>query len=370
MARHPKMRFKRPDGTDYPDWQVMRLGDITSIKTGNSNREDSTETGQYHFFDRSTDIRASSKYLFDTQAIIVGGEGKDFIPKYFVGKFDLHQRAYAITDFKQNDGRFIYYYIYHNRRYFLKMSVGSTMPSLRMNAFTTFPINLPHPDEQQRIAAFLSNLDAVMTAHAQKVEYLKQYKKYFMQNLFPQTSETTPKIRFRRSDSTDYPDWQVVRLGDICSKGSSNLTMKDVHRDAQYYVYGASGICGKTKDFISNEKYIAIVKDGAVGKLYLCEKNTHILATLQKITHKENHNLLYIYYVMQTINFDKYVTGSAIPHIYYKDYSKEKIYLPHPDEQQKIVAFFSNLDDVITAYTQKVEYLKQYKKSLMQNMFI
>ena len=179
-----------------------------------------------------------------------------------------------------------------------------------------------------------------------------------------------PELRFPEFvGDADY-DWQVKRLGDICLKGSSNLTMKDVHRNAQYYVYGASGICGKTNDFISDEKYIAIVKDGAgVGTLYLCETHTHILATLQKITHKENQNLLYIYYMMRKINFDKYIMGSTIPHIYYRDYSKEKIYLPCPDEQQKIAGFLSAIDRRLVLLQAKYDRLMDYKRGIMQQIF-
>jgi len=94
----PKLRF--PEFKNSGEWEEKKLGEVAFITTGKSNREDSLkEDGIYTFFDRSEDIRTSNKYLFDTEAIIVGGEGQKFIPKYFVGKFDLHQRAYAIMNF-------------------------------------------------------------------------------------------------------------------------------------------------------------------------------------------------------------------------------------------------------------------------------
>ncbi len=58
-------------------------------------------------FDRSEDIRTSSIYLFDGEAIIVPGEGQRFEPKYFIGKFDLHEETYAIMDFASHSGRFL-----------------------------------------------------------------------------------------------------------------------------------------------------------------------------------------------------------------------------------------------------------------------
>jgi type I restriction enzyme S subunit len=102
-----KLRFKDEDGNDFPDWEVKRLGEIATVKTGSSNRQDSTLVGEFVFFDRSQDIRTSNIYLFDKEAIIVPGEGQEFIPKYYIGKFDLHQRTYAIFDFICNSQNFI-----------------------------------------------------------------------------------------------------------------------------------------------------------------------------------------------------------------------------------------------------------------------
>ncbi len=180
-----EIRFKDDNGNPFPDWEEKKLGEISKTITGSSNREDSTEEGDYAFFDRSNDQRASSKFLFDCEAIIVAGEGKDFPPRYFVGKFDLHQRAYATMKFKKNIGKYVFYWMHHHRSFLLKYSVGSTMPSLRMNSFSEFPVQIPHPDEQQKIANCLSSIDDLITAQAQKIESLKAHKKGMMQQLFP-----------------------------------------------------------------------------------------------------------------------------------------------------------------------------------------
>ncbi|MCX8519383.1 MAG: hypothetical protein ORN21_04510, partial [Methylophilaceae bacterium] len=113
----PKLRFPEFRGT--VEWGVKRLGDVCEIATGLSNRVNSAEAGgAYTFFDRSQDIRTSDIFLFD-------GEGQEFIPKYFVGKFDLHQRTYAITNFSKISGKYLYYYLYQFRNYFLSQAVGS-----------------------------------------------------------------------------------------------------------------------------------------------------------------------------------------------------------------------------------------------------
>jgi type I restriction enzyme S subunit len=165
------------------EWEEVKLGDISYITTGSSNREDSSLDGEYTFFDRSEDIRGSSRYLFDGAAVIVAGEGQDFVPKHFIGKFDLHQRTYAIMDFKDAHSKFIYYNIGYFRHYFLAQAVGSTVKSLRLPMFQKMPIKLPPIEEQQKIAAVLINADKEINLLEQQLADLKQEKKALMQQL-------------------------------------------------------------------------------------------------------------------------------------------------------------------------------------------
>ncbi|QHP78865.1 restriction endonuclease subunit S [Pectobacterium odoriferum] len=164
-------------------WEMVFLGDIAKITTGSSNRQDSTLEGEYTFFDRSEDIRSSDRYLFDGEAIIVPGEGQDFIPKYFVGKFDLHQRTYAIMDFPTCDGKYLFYAIHYFRAHFLSQAVGSTVKSLRLPMFQKMKLHLPTLAEQKKIASILSCADQEIELLQQKLHHLKQEKKALMQQL-------------------------------------------------------------------------------------------------------------------------------------------------------------------------------------------
>lgn len=165
------------------EWEEVELGEISHITTGSSNREDSSLTGEYAFFDRSIDVRTSGIFLFDAEAIIIGGEGQDFVPKYFEGKFDLHQRTYAIMDFKNAYGKFLFYYIGYYRHYFLSQAVGSTVKSLRLPMFQKMPIKLPSVKEQQKIATVLTNADKEIELLEQQLVDLQQEKKALMQVL-------------------------------------------------------------------------------------------------------------------------------------------------------------------------------------------
>jgi len=179
-----KKRLLNDEGKPFEgEWEEVELGEISHITTGSSNREDSSLTGEYAFFDRSIDVRTSGIFLFDAEAIIIGGEGQDFVPKYFEGKFDLHQRTYAIMDFKNAYGKFLFYYIGYYRHYFLSQAVGSTVKSLRLPMFQKMPIKLPSVKEQQKIATVLTNADREIKLLEQQLADLQQEKKALMQVL-------------------------------------------------------------------------------------------------------------------------------------------------------------------------------------------
>ena len=179
-----QLRFKAVDGADFPEWAVKPLGEISKITTGSSNREDSNLDGEFTFFDRSQDIRSSNHFLFDAEAVIVPGEGQEFIPKYFIGKFDLHQRTYAIMDFKNHSGKFLYYSISYNSKHLNVQAVGTTVKSLRLPMFTNMPIALPCLAEQTKIANFLSAIDDKIHVCTRQLAQTTAYKKGILQQTF------------------------------------------------------------------------------------------------------------------------------------------------------------------------------------------
>jgi type I restriction enzyme S subunit len=174
-------------------WVTSVVGKYFDVKNGKSNSEDAVENGRYPLFDRSTEIKASDRYLFDSPAIIIPGEGKEFIPRFYSGKFDLHQRAYAITPKTSNnevDIKYLYFYMVRNREYLERVAVGSTVRSLRMGMMTEFPLEFPPLPEQKRIAEILSSLDDKIELNRQMNKTLEQiaqalFKHWFIDFEFP-----------------------------------------------------------------------------------------------------------------------------------------------------------------------------------------
>jgi type I restriction enzyme S subunit len=180
-----------------------------------------------------------------------------------------------------------------------------------------------------------------------------------------------PELRFPEFEKDG--EWSEKILGDIADSESSSLALNKIElREEGYSVYGADSVVGYIDEYSQDDKYISIVKDGSgVGRLNLCEPKSSILGTLAYIKSKDKKEFIldWIYYLMNTINFNSYKKGSGIPHIYYSEFKIEPVGVPKPKEQQKIASCLSSLDELIAAHNDKLDALQDHKKGLLQNLF-
>lgn len=245
---------------------------------------------------------------------------------------------------------------------------GSNQKALTINGLEKLSIYFPSFSEQEKIGGFFSKLDRQIELEEEKLELLEQQKRGYMQKIFSQ------ELRFKDENGNDYPDWEETTLKNITnyisSKKSSNQYNKSNNSEG-YPVYDAIQEIGKDLQYDMKEPYISILKDGAgVGRLSLRAGKSSVIGTMGYIQ-ANNVDIQFLYYRMKLLNFRKFIIGSTIPHLYYKDYSKEKILIPTSnDEQKKIGHFILNIDKLIANKTLKLDYLKQRKQGLLQRMFI
>ena len=166
-------------------------------------------------------------------------------------------------------------------------------------------------------------------------------------------------------------EWKTYKLKDLLHNKSSSISINQLDDNVgNYPLYGASGFLKCIDFYEMDSDYISIVKDGSgVGNISFHEKNTSVVNTSQYILPKKNLNIHFIFYLLQTINLNKYKTGSTIPHIYFKDYSIEKVKIPKYDEQKKIGILLKNLDAKIEILDNKLQMCQNFKKYLMQQIF-
>lgn len=397
----PELRF--PEFVNDKEWDEKILGNVCDITNGKANVQDHVENGKYPLFDRSEVIKSTNNFIFDCEAVIIPGEGMRFIPKYYEGKFNLHQRAYALKDFIC-DGKFVYYSMVFNSSLLSRKAVQSTVLSLRLPILQTFPINVPkNPTEQQKIATCLSSLDVLLTAHTDKLETLKTYKKGLMQNLFPQEGEKAPKFRFKEFEKDG--DWIEKNLIDTTNKKvkwsftggpfGSNLKASDYttkgFRIIQLQNIGDGEFIDNYKIYTSEEKAnellscniyagdIIISKMGdPVGRACIIPDNISrcVMASdgIRFVVDDEKYSKYFLYSLINSKRIreaiEKKATGSTRKRIGLDELKSIKLSIPGKlKEQQKIASCLSSLDTLIKEQADKIEQLKLHKKGLMQGLF-
>lgn len=164
---------------------------------------------------------------------------------------------------------------------------------------------------------------------------------------------------------------EYLTLGDVCTKGSSNIAQKDLEgNDGEYEIYGASGLIKKVNFFHQDKPYIAVVKDGAgVGRTMLLPAKSSVIGTMQYIIPCENVDIEYLYYAISYMDLSRYYMGAAIPHIYFKDYKSEKLPVPNIDTQKHIAFELRLVDRLYTARQKQLAKLNELIASRFIEMF-
>jgi len=162
-----------------------------------------------------------------------------------------------------------------------------------------------------------------------------------------------------------------VRLSDCMICNSSTLQESEVLESGTYPVYGANGIVGYLDCYATLNEAIYIIKDGSgVGTVFYVAGKCSAAGTLNTLQAKEGYSLQYLYYLLTVFNFEPYKTGMAIPHIYFKDYGKAKVFCPSHSEQFKYTKLLSTIDSKLLAEQNALVNYNLQKQYLLRQMFI
>lgn len=162
-----------------------------------------------------------------------------------------------------------------------------------------------------------------------------------------------------------------VRLSDCLECNSSTLQESEVCEQGTYPVYGANGIVGYLNNYNTEGEAVYIIKDGSgVGTVSYVTGKCSATGTLNTLQAKEGYSLQYLYYLLKVFNFEPYKTGMAIPHIYFKDYGKAKVYCPSYTEQIRYARLMSTIDSKLSIEKKILINQSLQKQYLLRQMFI
>ena len=162
-----------------------------------------------------------------------------------------------------------------------------------------------------------------------------------------------------------------IRIAECLECTSSTLQESEVSDLGTYPVYGANGIVGYLDSYNTSDEAIYIVKDGSgVGSVIYVKGRCSATGTLNILTAKQDYSLQFLYYLLRVFNYDPYKTGMAIPHIYFKDYGKAKIFCPPYAGQLRYAQMLDAIDTKLLTEQKFLISLNCQKQYLLRQMFI
>ena len=365
----PHLRFPEFSG----EWKKCKFGDIATGFDYGMNAAAKPFDGENKYI-RITDIdEASSQYLYD-DVVSPDGELGD---SYLVKENDiLLARTGASTGksylYRNSDGKLYFagfliraniykhnsYFVFsqlHTHRYkkwISVMSARSGQPGINSQEYASFPLYTTSLQEEDKIASFLKLLDERIATQNKIIDKFQSLIKGLAVAL---TTKGKPN----------------TAISQCLECHSSALQESEVMPNGLYKVFGANGLVGYTDVPQMNGDAILVIKDGSgVGTVSYAQGKFSVIGTLNYLTVIGNNDLRYLYFALSVFNFQPYKTGMAIPHIYFKDYGKAKIYCPSLAEQKRVANVLDKLESKLFVEQELLASFNQQKLYLLGKMFI
>ena len=403
VAHTPQLRFPEFSG----DWEEKKLSDISDVRDGThespkyvldgfplitsknllSNGSIDFENINLVSEEDYTNINKRSKV--DINDILFGMIGTIGNPVIVKETGFAIKNVALIKQQKELLNKFMIFYLSGNSiaKQFYIENTGGTQKFLALGVIRSLKIKFPPDTEQQKIAAFLTAVDNKIEQLSKKKALLGEYKKGLMQQIFSQA------IRFKADDGSEFPEWKERRLGDVCSKAKSGgtprsttkeyydgdipfLAISDITRQGKYLTSASKKI---SQLGIDNSASWIVPIDTIIYSMYasvgFVSINKIPLATSQAVINlivKDGYSIEFIYYhlieVKKTIH--KFIETGTQGNLNAQTVKSLILNIPSLPEQAKIANFLSSIDNKIEQVGKQLDESKQFKKALLQQMFV
>lgn len=343
---------------------LLQQGDIVLTLTGTVGKTD---------YGYNVEIKENDKFLLNQRLVRLRGKKDRAISKFI---------QYRISTDK---------FFYH----FFNSSKGGTgnQSNVSIEDLKLLELAFPKKEEQTKIASFLSAVDEKISQLNQKHELLSQYKQGMMQKLFSQ------QIRFKADDGSEFGEWGEKKIGEVVTtifgnpfdskemvednSGTPlmrgiNIGEKHIRHSIELDRFYIGDISKLTKYIVKGGDIVLSMDGSKVGRNAALvtdqDANSLLVQRVCILRFVDKANIQYIYQWIISSIFHRYVdtvkTSSGIPHISGKQIQDFLICYPCIEEQTKIANFLSAIDQKIDMVAQQIEQAKQWKKGLLQQMFV
>ena len=290
----------------------------------------------------------------------------------------------------QIQNQFLLQYLKTNlfNKYIQIEMAGNTQKFLGLETLRNTKVPVPSQEEQSAIGSLFRTLDDLLASYKDNLANYQSLKATMLSKMFPKAGQTVPEIRMDGFEGK----WQKYYLGDIFEQ-VSNYIEPSVENEL-WSLTVEKGLTPKTdrykRDFLvkKNDKFKKVNLNefvynpmnltlGALdlnnNEVTISVSGYYIVIKNRDIEKFDNDFLKILLKTMYAIyQYKQFATGSLIEkqRVQFPTFSEIPFYLPPIAEQQAIGAYFSNLDNLINSYQEKISQLETLKKKLLQDMFI
>lgn len=400
----PKLRYKEFSG----EWERKSLKDLTKINQGlqipiSDRFTEQVENSYFYITNEFLKKTSNNKYFIknppesvlcteidvlmtrtgNTGQVVTNVNGA-FHNNFFKIKYSENLNKDFLVEFLR---------LRDTQNMIMRYAGTSTIPDLNHGDFYKLKINIPSKQEQEKIASFLTSVDTKIEQLTRKEELLQLYKKGVMQKIFSQ------EIRFKADDGSEFEDWKEKKLGDvgITYNGLTGKTSENFGSGKPYIQY--KQIFDNSRITIDGFGYVSIEPNEKQNKVqfgdifFTTSSETPnevgfasvLLDDIEEVYlnsfcfgyRAKSLDILNPYFarfLFRSANFRREVIklaqGSTRYNISKVELMKTIIFLPSIEEQTKIANFLSSIDSKIEQVQKQLNSTKEFKKALLQQMFI
>ena len=386
--RQLKIRFKK-----YNDvWENVKLTEIAPIVMGQSpdSKNYTDNPNDYILVQGNADMKNGRVVprVWTTQVTKLAEKGDLILsvraPVGDIGKTDYNVvLGRGVAAVKGNEFLFQLLTKMKQSHYWLKFSTGSTFESINSNDIKSAEIYLPSVEEQSAIGSLFRILDDLLASYKDNLANYQSLKATMLSKMFPKAGQIVPEIRLAGFEG----EWEIKKLGSLGSVAMNKRIFKDEtsdYGDIPFYKIGTFG--GTADSFITKEKFkeykekypypeigdILISASGSIGRtvVYNGEDAYYQDSNIVWLKHDQQLDNSYLKQYYGIIKWSG-IEGTTIKRLYNKNILETNIFLPPSvAEQRAIGTYFSNIDNLINSYQEKISQLETLKKKLLQDMFI
>ena len=383
----PQLRF--PEFTDA--WKQRKLEQIIDVGSGRDYKHLS-EGGIPVYGTGGYMLSVNEALSWEEDAIGIGRKGTIDKPYILQAPFWTVDTLFYAIPKKEQDLDFLYC-IFQNIDW-KKKDESTGVPSLSKTIINKTYCMTPNYDEQKKIGCFFSKIDNLITLQQRKLNSLQKLKKGLLQKMFPKNGENIPEIRFPEFSDA----WKQRELGEIAERvtrrNSSLESQTPLTISAEYGLIDQNKFFGKRIAAKDLSNYYLIQKGefaynkstsndapwGAIKRLDCY--NNGALSTLYIVFKIKDNKSCYSDFLVTYYGTSLWHKGvkeiasegarnHGLLNVSPSDFFRTKLVIPQDfEEQRKIGAFFTQLDNTITLQQRKLESLQKLKKGLLQQMFI